>query len=289
MSVTRRALVLGGGGFVASAWEVGLISGVAATGIDLRDYDMFLGTSSGARVALHLASGSGLDELFHQQLGPLPSPPASTSTVDWQKVRAEWARAKEIGGGSAAILRRVGALALGIAGSGGGDRRKAVAAQLPVQTWPEKALVMVGVNAETGERRAFDRNTGVELVDAVMATTAFWGWPPAFFEGYHYIDGGFYSSDNADVASGFDQVLILALRPPVPSLSVASLDEAVESLRAGGAQVEVVHPDEDCLEAFASVGGPMNPAVRAPAAKAGRAQGQRLGEGGLLSKQKGRG
>ena len=175
------------------------------------------------------------------------------------------------------------ALALGIAGSGSGDRRKAVAAQLPVQTWPEKALVIGGVNAETGERRAFDRNTGVELVDAVMATTAFWGWPPAFFEGYHYIDGGFYSSDNADVASGFDQVLILALRPPVPSLCVASLDEAVESLRAGGAQVEVVHPDEDCLRSVRLRWGPMNPAVRAPAAKTGRAQGQRLGEGGRLS------
>jgi NTE family protein len=244
---------------------------------------MFLGTSSGARVALHLASGSNLDQLFHQQLGPLPSPPASTSTVDWQKVRAEWARAKEIGGGSNAILRRVGALALAIAGSGGVDRRKAVATQLPVQTWPEKALVIVAVNAETGERRAFDRNTGVELVDAVMATTAFWGWPPAFFEGDHYIDGGFYSSDNADLASGFDRVLIFALRPPAPSLCVASLDEAVEGLRAGGARVQVVHPDEDCLEAFASAGGPMNPAVRAPAAKAGRVQGQRLSKGGLLS------
>jgi len=122
--VTRRALVLGGGGFVASAWEVGLISGVAATGVDLRDYDMFLGTSSGARVALHLASGSGLDELFHQQLGPLPSPPGSPSTVDWQKVRAEWARAKEIGGGSAAILRRVGALALRIAATRSNLARK---------------------------------------------------------------------------------------------------------------------------------------------------------------------
>ena len=71
LSVTRRALVLGGGGFVVSAWELGLISGVAATGVDLRDYDMFLGTSSGARLALYLASGSDLDELFHQQLGPL--------------------------------------------------------------------------------------------------------------------------------------------------------------------------------------------------------------------------
>jgi len=190
---------------------------------------------------------------------------------------------KRLVGGSTAILRRVGALALGMAGSDGGDRRKPVAAQLPAQTWPEKALVIVAVNAETGERRAFDRNTGVELVDAVMATTAFWGWPLAFFEGHHYIDGGFYSSDNADLASGFDRVLIFALRPPVPSMCMASLDEAVESLRAGGARVEIVHPDEDCLQAFASAGGPMNPAVRAPAAKAGRVQGQRLGRGALLS------
>lgn len=191
MSATRRALVLGGGGFVASAWEAGLISGVAATGVDLQDYDMFLGTSSGARVALHLASRSGLDELFQQQMGLVPSPPASTSALGWQKVRAEWVRAKEIGGGSAAILRRVGALALGIAGSGGGDRRKAVAAQLPVQTWPEKALVIVAVNVETGERRAFDRNKGVALVDAVMATTAFWGWPPASLKAATTLTVGF--------------------------------------------------------------------------------------------------
>ena len=281
MSAKRRALVLGGGGFAASAWEVGLIVGAAATGVDLRSYDMFLGTSSGARVALHLASGCDLDELFRQQLSPAPSAPASTPTVDWPKVRAEWARAKEIGGGRAAILRRVGALAVGIAGSGGADRRKAVAKQLPVQIWPEKALVIVAVNAETGERCGFDRNTGVELVDAVMATTAFWGWPPAFFDGYHYIDGGFYSSHNADLSRGFDQVLILALRSPAASLWLVSLEEAVDSLRAAGAAVEVVHPDKDCCEAMASF-GPMNPAVRAAAARAGRAQGLRLGERGLL-------
>jgi NTE family protein len=277
LNAARRALVLGGGGFAASAWEAGLISGVARTGVDLRDCDMFLGTSSGARVAVHLASRSSLDELFHRQLGPVPGGSGPTFAVDWHRVRTEWARAKEIGGGSAAILRRVGELALEMAASDGGERRKVVAAQLPTRTWPEKALLIVAVNAETGERRAFDRNTGIDLVDAVMATTAFWGWPPAFFDGHHYIDGGFYSSVNADLASGFDQVLVLALRPPAASLSLASLDDAVESLRAAGAEVEVVHPDKDCLEALASAGGPFNPAVRAPAAKTGREQGQRLG------------
>jgi hypothetical protein len=37
----------------------------------------------------------------------------------------------------------------------------------------ENSLAMVAVNVESGERRAFDRHSGVELVDAVMATTAF--------------------------------------------------------------------------------------------------------------------
>ncbi|HTC33145.1 MAG TPA: patatin-like phospholipase family protein [Bryobacteraceae bacterium] len=85
------------------------------------------------------------------------------------------------------------------------DRCSIVASQLPVQTWPERSLAMVEVNVETGERRAFDRHSGVELVDVLVATTAFWGAPPVFFEGHHYIDGGFYSSDNADLAIGSSQ------------------------------------------------------------------------------------
>jgi NTE family protein len=43
---------------------------------------------------------------------------------------------------------------------------------------------MVAVNVEFGEQRAFDRHSGVELVDALMATTAFWGSPPVLFEGH---------------------------------------------------------------------------------------------------------
>ena len=283
MTTARRALVLAGGGFAASAWEIGLISGIAAAGVDLRTSDLFVGTSSGARVALHLASGADLENLFHQQLGPMPRTAGSRPAVDWRTVRAEWARAKEAGGSPAAVLQRVGALALGIAGPKEGDRRQEVAAQLPLQTWPTKPLLVVAVNADTGERRAFDNNCGVDLVDAVVATTAFFGWPPARIDGQHYIDGGFYSIDNADLASGFDQVVVLTLRPLVPSSCVVSLDEAVNLLRAAGTQVKVVHPDEECLAAFASVGSTMNPEVRGPAARAGRAQGQRLVEEGWPS------
>jgi NTE family protein len=148
-----------------------------------------------------------------------------------------------------------------------------------METWPEQKVLIVTVNAETGERRAFDRNSGIDLVDAVIATTASFGWPPTLFQGQHYIDGGFYSTDNADLATGFDRVMILALQPGplgVVSMSLVKLDAAVNILRSGGAQVEVIHPDEDTLAALASAGGVMNPAVSASAARAGRLQGGRI-------------
>jgi NTE family protein len=145
-----------------------------------------------------------------------------------------------------------------------------------MQTWPEQRVLIVAVNAETGERRAFDRNSEIDLVDAVIASAAFFGWPPTIFQCHHYIDGGFYSSDNADLATGFDRVLILALRSAGPAMCLVPLDPAVETLRAGGAHVEVIHPDEDTLATLTSAGGLMNPATSEPAARAGRLQGQRL-------------
>jgi hypothetical protein len=54
-----------------------------------------------------------------------------------------------------------------------------------------------------------------------------WAYLARSFQGEHYFDGGYYSTDNADLAIGFDRVMILALkRPPeVPSMSVVSIDE----------------------------------------------------------------
>ena len=94
-------------------------------------------------------------------------------------------------------------------------------------------MLIVTVNAETGERRAFDRDSGIDLVDAVIATTAFFGWPPTLFQGEHSMDGGSYSSDNADLANGFDRAMVLALKTPpnVPHQKLVSLDEGVKTLQ----------------------------------------------------------
>jgi NTE family protein len=201
---------------------------------------------------------------------------AAWRLVDWVQLRRALAHAKEAGGNPTEILRRIGSLALAAGGSNSANRRQIVAAQLPVQTWPEQRLLIVAVNAETGERHAFDQNTGIDLVDAVIASTTFFGRPPVLFQGHHYVDGGFYSSDNADWAAGFDRVMILALRSRGPTMRVVSLDAGVDTLRGGGARVEVIHPDEETLAALASVGSVMNPAASEPAARAGRLQGGRM-------------
>ena len=275
MSTMRRALVLAGGGYVASSWEIGLVTGMADMGLDVRNADLFIGTSAGARVALDLASGKALEEFYQMRAGPDLPPLELARMIDWPRIRAGVEDAKKAGGSTAEILRRFGALALEVAVGKYSDRREAVARQIPLQAWPEQRVLIVTLNAETGERRAFDKDSGIDLVDAVIATTASFGSAPTLFNGQYYFDGGYYSGDNADLAVGYERVLILSLIPPPQAMRQVSLDTAVEALRAAGAEVEVIHPDEDTLAALASTGGQMNPASGRPAAIAGRLQGHR--------------
>ena len=53
----QRALVLGAGRHAANAWELGMVTGLADAGIDVRNADLFVGTSAGSRVAVQIASG----------------------------------------------------------------------------------------------------------------------------------------------------------------------------------------------------------------------------------------
>lgn len=269
----QRALVLGGGGFVASSWSTGLITGMAEAGVDVRNADVLIGTSSGARVALQMASGAPLEEVFERQLGAGAHVGRQAGAVDWERLQREVAQAKALGGDRAEILRRFGQLALTLQGP---DRRALVSTQLPMEQWPERRVRLIALNAETGVRRAFDRESGIDLVDAVMATTAFFGSAPVWFEGQPYIDGGFYSSDNADLAAECGRVLVLAPKAPPWAMRLVSLEEGIAALRAAGAEVDLIQPDEEAMEAIASAGSPMNPAVFEPVTRAGRAQGLRV-------------
>lgn len=112
------------------------------------------------------------------------------------------------------MRRRLGAAALELdVTSDGSDqtrRRATVAARLPSQHWPQTPLLIVAVDAHTGEPVVFDRHSGVDLVDAVAASTAGPGAPPYSIGANRYIDGGYRRNENADLAAGYGRVLVFS-------------------------------------------------------------------------------
>jgi NTE family protein len=61
---------------------------------------------------------------------------------------------------------------------GAPQRRAMVAARLPRHEWPDRPMIVVAVDAHTGELAVLDRDSGVDLVDAVAASTALPGSAP---------------------------------------------------------------------------------------------------------------
>jgi NTE family protein len=273
----RRALVLGAGGPAASSWETGVIAGLADEGIDVRNADLFVGTSAGSRVAAQITSGRGLEELFERQIHPQPVGGLAVN-VDFRKLKADYVCAKEGDGGDIGFLKRMGSLAVNASTESEAERLKEVASQLLTDTWPMQRVLAVAVDTESGVRRAFERSSGVPLRDAVAASGAAPGMSPAItIEGRRYMDGGVYSTDNADLATGFERILILTLKPRNPSTCILSLDAALERLERSGSQVVAVRPDDATEAAFAAVGGNLlDPKVQERAAGAGREQGRRI-------------
>ena len=116
---------------------------------------------------------------------------------------------------SAADLQRaMGAFGLecdSILGPTAGQHRAVVAGRLPRPEWPDRPMIVVAVNAHTGELATFERDSGVDLVDAVTACTALPGSSPTIIiNGTHYINGGVRSPENADLASGYANVVVLS-------------------------------------------------------------------------------
>jgi NTE family protein len=274
--MTKRALILGGGGVVGIAWEVGVLVGLTEAGVDVRNADLFLGTSGGATVAVQLTSGLSMEEVFQRQIDPALQAKELPVQVDIKQFMRDYARAIEGARNTTEALQRIGALALATPTVTEDERLAMIASRLPVQSWSQRRLAIVTVDAHSGERIVFERESGGDLVDVVAASGAVPGiWPPVTIDGHRYIDGGSYSMANADLADGFDRVLVLA--PDAPPVSLEKLDPQVELLRHHGAQVEVIVPDEAMKAVLASVGGnPLDPSVRDRAAHAGREQGRSI-------------
>jgi NTE family protein len=139
-------------------------------------------------------------------------------------------------------------------------------------------MLITAVDARTGEPVVFDRHSGVDLVDAVAASTANgFGVPPYRIGGNRYIDGGYRRNENADLAAGYRRVLVLSPfggRSRHPLEWGMHLAAQADELRAGGSNVETIFPDANSLSAFGV--NMMDLSTRPPAARAGYDQGRAL-------------
>ena len=62
--MTRRGLVLGGGGVLGAAWMVGALGALEdSLGIDVRDSEQIVGTSAGSVLAALIGAGVGVADL----------------------------------------------------------------------------------------------------------------------------------------------------------------------------------------------------------------------------------
>ena len=265
----RRALVLGGGGVTGIAWELGVLAGLAEAGVDLTSADLVVGTSAGSVVGAQVTSGADLGMLFERQL----QPPTGEHTYRMSRatlLRFAWtmllSRGRDV-----EFRRRIGALAIKAADAGltpsEEERLAVMRSRLLSEDWPERPLTVTTVDAATGEFRPLDRGSGVPLIAAVAASCAVPGvYPPVTIDGRRYVDGGMRSPANADLAQGYERVVVLApiVRGAGP---VAGVDAQVTGMVA---RVAVVSPDE---QAKAAIGrNVLDPAARRPSAEAGRAQ-----------------
>jgi NTE family protein len=284
----ERALVFGGGGSAGNAWEIGVIAGLLDAGLDVTQADLIIGTSAGSTAAAQITSATRPAELLAGILAGAPrlrTGPAGSdrgrvpnAPADHMEKTSAIIRAAE---NPADMRRRMGAAALetdaGSGGSGQTQRRATVAARLPSQQWPQRPMLIVAVDAYTGEPVVFDRHSGVELADAVTASCAGPGVPPHSIGDSRYIDGGYRSVENADLAAGYGRVLVLS---PLGGRSRTPLDWGIHlaaqagELRAHGSRVETIFPDSDSRDAFGV--NLMDPSTRPPAARAGYAQGKAL-------------
>jgi NTE family protein len=288
----ERALVLGGGGSAGNAWEIGVIAGLFEAGLDVTEAGLTIGTSAGSTAAAQVTSGVRPAELLAGILAAAPRPPAGPAGSGRGRARIGPApdhmdRTSAVIGAAedaADMRRRMGAAALETDAASHSSVqtqwRAVVAARLPSQHWPQRPLLIPAVDAHTGAPVVFDRHSGVDLVDAVAASTSSgFGIPPYSIGGHRYINGGYRRNENADLAAGYARVLVLSPfggRSRYPLEWGMHLTTQAGELRARGSRVVTIFPDSDSEHMFGA--NAMDLSLRRPAARAGYNQGKALAE-----------
>ncbi|HEY1707133.1 MAG TPA: patatin-like phospholipase family protein [Rhizomicrobium sp.] len=285
--MAERALVLGGGGPVGIAWEIGLAAGLAEQGIELAKAGRIVGTSAGSFVGAQLASGRSPASLVASQVEQAQrdaarkgSGKAPASAPDLSPLMKFMARRPADEVEAQALRVEIGAFALAaktmpeeafIASFGHVASGK--------EGWPT-GYACTAVDAEDGRFVVWDEHSGIELGRGIASSCSVPGiFPPITIKGRRYVDGGMRSATNFDLAKGCERVLAVAvLSNAAVDFMRARIEGEVEALRASGAKVELVTPNQECLDAFGLnlMDGSRRGEIAAAGVRQGRAEVERL-------------
>ncbi len=251
------------------AWHLGMLCGLQRAGVPLGDADTVIGTSAGSVVGTLLTAGTDLEAAVAvQETVAAPARSGSSGRGNTGRALAAMAVLADPSVPPQQARTQIGAMALTAATV---DEQTYVARMeplLPVRDWPERDLRIVVVDTADGRDVVLDRTSGASLLRAVAASCAVPGlMPPVTIGDRRYMDGGVRFGAGADLATGADQLVVLA------PLAALSRDRILAEMAATGAgKTLLLAPDEASIEAF----GPnvMDPARRAAAVRAGLRQGE---------------
>lgn len=274
--MTNGALVLAGGGLAGIAWETGVLLGIQDVAPEalaqiIGAPTTLIGTSAGSNVAAQISMGTPLEDLFERQV-------SETTTeifveVDFAAFMITMAAAQSEATSADDARARIGTIAKNTPTVEREVRRAVIEARLPGVEWGDRDVRIVAVDAESGVPVVFDRTSGISLVDAVEASSAVPGvWPVVPLTDRHYIDGGVRTMANADLAVGFDPVLVLI--PQAERTAAGYSISPAELASLAPSRAHVIYADAASVAAFGA--NPLDPSVRKAAAVAGREQGRSI-------------
>ena len=241
---SKTALVLGGGGFTGGVYEIGALRALdlLTTNRTVNQFDIYVGTSSGAFVSSLVANGVTPEEMMRVLNRNLPSPlrDIDLSTLLRPNYRgflssSVTAPLKLFGivRGLTGSLREVSAVELvtalatllpsGIYSGGGIERYVREALSDPDRSndfrMLERELYLIATDLDTTERVVLGEGewAGVEISAAVAASGALPGiYEPVELNGREFIDGGILSTTNVDVAVERGAKFVVVINPLVP-------------------------------------------------------------------------
>ncbi len=274
--------MLGGGGPVGIAWEIGLAAGLAENGIMLAKADRIIGTSAGSFVGASLASGRVPDSLLKSQIeqgerdrtARNPTATERPKAPDLMPLMRMMARRPETGEVPRDLLIELGRYALNaktmpeenFVASFGGIAKDGTA-------WP-KGYGCTAVDAESGDFVLWNEASGVALGRAIASSCSVPGiFPPITIKGRRYVDGGMRSATNIDVVAGAARVLAVVVESGMTTDAMRRrVRDEIAAIERMGGKVETIVPNAECIAVF----GPnlMDASRRADVAKAGARQGK---------------